>query len=170
MLFRSVEGWADHITGNANVGYTVSPSPFTWDGTIHVTIEDNVVTQIDGYALLFDYFIGDLVEQLGDPEWLYPTSRATRERTCEGWEPPTEPVQHVPVHLLYPSQGLWFLALVPFGGLGLVCPEMRVITFSYYAPYSIEDILEGRHPLAMSTALENATEQGILEWHGFGGY
>lgn len=165
------KGWADHIDGSAvEGGYHVFPSPSTSHGRIDVVIEDNIVTQINGSTLLFYYSVGNLVEQLGPPENLYPTSRMTVERTCEEWEPPNEPMQNVPVHLLYPSRGLWFLALVPFNGSGLVCPEMKVTTFSYYAPYSITEVLEGKHPLGIYTALESATEQDVLDWHGFGGY
>lgn len=161
------EGWAGHITGGVVEGsYHVSPSPFTSDDTIDVIIEDNVVTQIRGSTLLFYYSIGNLVEQLGPPEWVYPTARTVEKCTCEEWRPPDEPMRNVPVYLLYPSQGMWFLALVPLNGLGCVCPEMKVTVFSYHAPYSVKEILEKEHPLV----LQYATEQDILEWHGFGGY
>lgn len=166
------EGWADRITGNATVGYSVSPSPFTSDGTIHVFIEDNVVTGIHGSSMLsFYYSVGDLVELLGDPELLYLVAKgSTCCRSCEQWSPPSDS-RNVPVHILYPSKGLWFLMLVPLdNGLGCICPEMQVTTFIYHAPYTIKEILEGEHPLVVETALKYATEQDIIEWHGFGGY
>jgi hypothetical protein len=169
------EGWTDHIVDGSSVfgGYSISPSPFISHGTIHVTIEDDIVTKIRSTTLLFYYPVGSIVEQFGAPEGLYPLDKgSTICSSCEEWEPPEPPdapVESSPVHLLYPNQGLWFLALVPVSGLGCICPEMPVATFCYYSPRSMREALSDEYLTTLFVALEGATEEDLVEWHGFGG-
>lgn len=166
------DGWADHIVDGSSVGggYSISPSPFTSHGTIDVVFKGDIVAEIRGSTLLFYYSIGSLVEQFGSPEGLYLVSGGGGScSSCQGWALPDNPVQNVPVHLLYPSQGLWFLALVPYTGLGCLCPEMRVIAFCYYSPRSMIQALSDEDLITLSAALEGVHEEGLTEWHGFGG-
>jgi len=75
-----------------------------------------------------------------------------------------------PVHLLYPNQGLWFLTLVPLSGLGCICPEMKVVSFCYYAPISMQEALDNNYLANLCTdVLTGITEEDLAEWHGFGG-
>ncbi len=166
------EGWADHIVDGSSAfgGYSISPSPFTSHGTIHVTIENNVVTKIHSTTLLFYYPIESMVDQFGAPEGLYLVHRgSTICSSCEEWEPPTELEMSSPIHLLYPGQGLWFLALVPMSGEGCICPEMEVVSFCYYSPRSLQEALNDEYLTTLFVALKGATEEDLVEWHGFGG-
>lgn len=171
------EGWADHIIDGSSVGggYSISPSPFTSHGTIHVVIDDDTVTKIRGTTLLFYYPVGTLVEQFGDPEGLYVVAQGgTICSSCEGWEPPYHPStsdeMSSPVHLLYPSQGLWFLALVPTSGQGCICPKMKVVAFCYYSPRSMQEALSDNYLADLCAGtLTGVTEEDLVEWHGFGG-
>jgi hypothetical protein len=121
-------------------------------------------------STLFYYSVGTLVEQFGDPERLYLVSKgATACRSCEDWELPSYPMPSVPVHLLYSSQGLWFLALVPYSGCGCICPEMQVVSFCYYAPVSVKEALTDNYLADLcSSNLNGIAEEDLVEWHGFG--
>ncbi len=171
------EGWADHVVDGSSIGggYSISPSPLTSQGTIHITIEDDIVTRIRcSSPLLFYYPVGTLIEQSGIPEGLYLVSKGSaRCSSCEGWEPPeppTAPVRSFPVHLLYPSQGLWFLMLVPMSGGGCICPEMKVTAFCYYPPVSMQEALSNNYLAGLCTSvLDEITGEDLDEWHGFGG-
>lgn len=164
------EGWAYYIADGSSVGggYSISPSPFTSQGTIDVIMRGDIVTVIHG-TTLFYYPIGTLIEQFGGPERVWPL-RAYMCSSCEEWEPQTESTVSYPVHLLYPSQGLWFMMLVPESGIGCICPEMRVVSFCYYAPVSLQEALENDYLANLCTSsLKGVTEEDLVEWHGFGG-
>jgi len=168
-----VSGWADSIDGDVSWGYHIYPSPFTTHGSIHVNMNDGIVAKING-SILFYYPVGTLIEQFGGPEGLYLVSKGgTVCSSCEEWkppEPPTAPVMSSPVHLLYPNQGLWFLTLVPLSGLGCICPEMKVVSFCYYAPISMQEALDNNYLANLCTdVLTGITEEDLAEWHGFGG-
>lgn len=169
-----VSGWADHIDGSC-VGriFSISPSS-TGQGTVDVIMDDSgdTVTTIKSPTLLSYYPVGTLIEQSGGPEGIYLVSSAAVCSSCEEWsppDPPDAPVMSVPVHLLYPSQGLWFLALIPLDGLGCICPEMKVVSFCYYAPVSMQEALKDNYlaDLCVGT-LAGVTEDDLVEWHGFG--
>lgn len=101
-------------------------------------MENETVRVISG-QVTFYYPVGTMIEQFGEPEGLYVVKGGTAKGSCEEWEPPdppTAPVMSDPVYVLYPSQGLAFLVLVPLSGLGLICPEMKVTAFCYYSPLS----------------------------------
>jgi hypothetical protein len=168
----SADGWAESIVDGSSVGggYSISPSSFTSHGTIDVTMENDVVATIGTSTLSFYYPIGSLVEQFGAPERLYLVSRgATVCSSCEDWEP-GKPVPSIPVHLLYPNQGLWFLALIPESGLGCICPEMKVTSFCYYAPITLQDAFTDNYLADLcSSSLKNVAQNDLVEWHGFGG-
>jgi hypothetical protein len=165
------DGWAHHIVDGSSIGggYSISPSPFTSHGTIDVIFEGDTVAKISGSTLLFYHPIGSLIEQFGSPEGLYLVSGGGPCSSCQGWALPDSPVQSVPVHLLYPSQGLWFLALVPYTGLGCLCPEMRVVAFCYYSPRSMKEALSDDYLTTVFVALKGVAEEALTEWHGFGG-
>lgn len=168
----SADGWAESIVDGSSVGggYSISPSSFTSHGTIDVTMENDVVATIGTSTLSFYYPIGSLVEQFGAPERLYLVSRgATVCSSCEDWEP-GKPVPSIPVHLLYPNQGLWFLALIPESGLGCICPEMKVTSFCYYDPITLQDAFTDNYLADLcSSNLKNVAQNDLVEWHGFGG-
>ncbi len=166
-------GWAHFIDAGPPGGYFIYPSPFTIHGSIHVAMNDNdIVAAISG-TTLFYYPIGTLIEQFGNPEGLYVVSRGSVVCfSCEEWEhpePPDASVMSSPVHILYPSQGLWFVALVPLSGLGCICPEMKVVSFCYYSPRSMREALSDEYLTTLFVALKGATEEDLTEWHGFGG-
>ncbi len=166
------EGWADHIVDGGSVGggYSVSPSPFTGQGTIYLTIENNVVTKIRSSTLLFYYPIETLIEQFGEPEGLYLVHKgSTICSSCEEWEPLPEWEMSLPIHLLYPDQGLWFLALAPVSAGGCICPRMEVASFCYFSPRSMQEALNDEYLTTLFVALKGATEEDLVEWHGFGG-
>ena len=166
-------GWANSIDGDVSWGYHIYPSAFTTHGSIHVNMNDGIVAKING-TTLFYYTVGTLVEQFGAPERIYLVSKGGIVcSSCEEWEPsepPTAPVMSSPVHLLYPNQGLWFLILVPLSGLGCICPEMKVVTFCYYAPVSMPEALNDNYLADLCAGtLIGVTEEDLVEWHGFGG-
>jgi len=168
------EGWAAYIINGSSAGggYHIFPSLFTMQGSIHVIMDGDIVKKIYG-TTLFYYPIGNLVEQFGGPEGIYLVSSGTVCSSCEEWsppDPPDAPVMSVPVHLLYPSQGLWFLALIPLDGLGCICPEMKVVSFCYYAPVSMQEALNDNYLADLCAGtLAGVTEDNLVEWHGFGG-
>ena len=139
--------------------FIVYPLPSSGRGAVFGHFEDNILQRISG-SVEFYYPVGTLVEQFGGPEGIDLGSSATVCSSCEEWEPPTTPVMSVPVRLLYPNQGLWFLMLVPLSGLGCICPEMKVTSFRYYAPTSMQEAL---------AEFDEVTEEDLVEWHGFGG-
>ncbi|MCP4539891.1 MAG: hypothetical protein GY832_22355 [Chloroflexi bacterium] len=149
--------------------FIVYPLPSTRGGVFGL-FENNVLERIDG-NIEFYYSIGTLVEQFGNPERLYIVSKGgTGCSSCDEWEPPTAPVMNSPIHLLYPSQGLWFLMLVPMSGPGCICPEMKVTAFCYYPPVSMQEALSNNYLAGLCTSvLDGITEQDMSEWHGFGG-
>ena len=145
--------------------FIVYPLPSSGRGAVFGHFEDNILQRISG-SVEFYYPVGTLVEQFGGPEGIYLGSSATVCSSCEEWEPPeppTAPVMSVPTQLLYPNQGLWFLMLVPLSGLGCICPEMKVTSFRYYAPTSMQEAL------AEFAEFDEVTEEDLVEWHGFGG-
>jgi hypothetical protein len=140
-------------------------------GTIYLHFRNNVLQKIDG-RVEFYYSLGNLVEQFGGPEGIW-LSEGGPCSSCEGWKPPEPlgaPVQSLSTHLLYPSQGLWFLVLVPVDGTGCLCPEMKVAAFCYYAPLSMHEALTDNYLANLcSSSLKGVTEEDLVEWHGFGG-
>jgi hypothetical protein len=162
--------WASLVEGSPVWGYHIYPLPHTPDGSIHIVMDDTGTVAKIGGTTLFHHPMGTLVEQFGKPERLYLISRrATVCLSCEDWKP-SEPMPSVPVHLLYPSQGLWFLALVPDSGLGCICPEMGVIAFCYHAPITMQEALTDNYLAGLcSSSLEGVTQDDLVEWHGFGG-
>lgn len=162
-------GWASHIDGDPSGGYDIRPSPYTHMGSIQMTISNDTVRRIYG-TIRFDYSVGKLTEQFGDPEWLYVVNGVGKaQRSCADWQAPNIPVPSAPVHVLYPQQGLWFLILVPENGLGLICPEMKVTAFAYYPPRSIGEVLTDKDLTTLIVALSGVKEQDLTKWHGFGG-
>jgi hypothetical protein len=71
--------------------------------------------------------------------------------------------------LLYPNQGLVFSILVPWDGLGCVCPEMEVASFCYYPPSSLEEVLIDDYLAETCAGVQPGIEENLMNWHGFGG-
>ena len=117
----------------------------------------------------FDYTIGDVVAQFGPPEGLYLVSRSsTGCVSCDQVPSSVEqPLNETGVRLLYPSQGLYFSAYRPAGGLGCICPHMPVRGFCYNIPRSMQEMLQYSHKC--DYVPDTATEGDLVEWHGFGG-
>lgn len=162
--------WVDHVQDNRPWQYEVHLSPFTIYGATHVTmdVDTGMVTRIYG-PTLFYHPVGTLVEQFGGPEWLW-TYQSEWCSSCEEWEPPDEPTMSLSAHLLYPSQGLWFLVRVPESGVGCICPEMEVAAFCYYAPITLQEALTDDYLAGLcSSSLEGVAQDDLVEWHGFGG-
>jgi len=163
-------GWAYEVKGGHR-GYSIYPLP-TISGSIHIQMENDTATRVYG-NLLFDYDIGALVELLGsEPEWLYVVIEGGGCTSCEGYTLELDKGDHFhsPIHLLYPNQGLWFLVLQPFGAIGCICPEMRITSFCYYTPMSIEEALdEDRLVNLCPVSTRSLTKEDLTEWHGFGG-
>lgn len=159
-------GWADRISEGPG-GYSINPLPSTVEGSIGVDVKNGLVNIING-RIIFDYSVGQMLEQFGEPEWLYIVGSGKRLQSCEGWQPPEVSMPSEPVHVLYPKQGLWFLVLVPENGLGLICPEMRVTAFTYYSPRSVQEVLTDNDLTTLLVALQGVTEQDLVKWHGFG--
>ncbi len=162
-------GWAQSIE-RGHLGFFVRPSPFTNQGTVGLYVENDVVARIHG-NLLFDYSLGELVRQLGEPENLYLVYRGgqPRKASCEEHDF-KDAIHSGAVVILYPSQGMVFLTSVPYEALGLVCPEMEILTFCYYPPLPISEALKEDYlsNLCGLGALEGATEKDLVKWHGFG--
>jgi|WetSurMetagenome_2_1015567.scaffolds.fasta_scaffold09299_7 hypothetical protein len=166
-------GWASYIEEGPK-GYAIQPLPDTPSGSIGLLFENDVVSKIAG-GVAFYYPIGNMIKQLGVPEATYRAGRnqGAKERTCTDWEPPdysASPVQSVPVQLLYPQQGLYFLALVPISGFGLICPEMKIVSFCYYPPLSLQDALNNNYlaNLCGLDGLKGVAEEDLVKWHGYG--
>jgi hypothetical protein len=165
-------GWAYSVEGDYR-GYTIRPSPDSIHGTIFIKMKEGVVDRIMG-NVLFDLPIGILIRRIGEPEALY-VMGGGKCNSCEegsygngnltaseleghGW--------HNPVHLLYPTQGMWFLMLSDRGGC--ICPEMKVVAFCYYTPLTVEEALEHLEDLC-GAGLYNVRQERLIKWHGFGG-
>lgn len=136
-LLRDTQ-WPEDISGGEPCGYSIEP------GSIRVTMENEVVSAING-QVTFYYPVGTMIEQFGEPEALYVVSPShnTATGSCDEWEPPS-PGAHIlrtPIHVLYPTQDLWFMLLVPVNGLGLICPEMRISAYTYYPGQTVEEAL-----------------------------
>lgn len=166
-------GWASYIAGGPK-GYYIQPLPDTPSGSVSIGFENDVINSISG-EVTFYYPIGTLIKQFGNPEATYSPGRnqGAIERSCKDWEPPdysAAPVQSVPVHILYPQQGLYFFALVPTSGLGLICPEMKVVSFCYYPPLSLPEALNNDYLVNLCglDGLKGVTEQDLVKWHGYG--
>ncbi|MEJ5312463.1 MAG: hypothetical protein WHX52_22080 [Anaerolineae bacterium] len=161
-------GWAYEVKGGHR-GYSIYPLP-TISGSIHIQMENDIATRVYG-NLLFDYDVGALVELLGsEPEWVYVVNKGGRCVSCKDWPPGpySDEIYTSPVHLLYPNQGLWFFAGTPWNGC--ICPEMRITSFCYYIPMSIEEALdEDRLVNLCPVSTRSLTKEDLTEWHGFGG-
>ncbi len=167
-----VDGWADDIGGSPGRGYSVYPLPGT-RGSIIVGLVDDIVTEIIG-GVNFDYTIGSVIEQFGPPEWLYlETKSDSADLSCETWELSDSPYNVAiasPVYVLYPSQGLFFSMMIPWNGIGRLCPEMRMNSFCYYAPLSIAEALDDNYLAGLCNEnLKGVVEEDLVRWHGFGG-
>jgi hypothetical protein len=140
-----------------------------YHGNVGINFEDDVVTRIMG-SVDFYYPLEALVQQFGLPERVYePGGGESRSSACKDWEPP-QPVAagySDPLHLLYPSQGLYFAMLNNIGGY--MCPEMRIIAFCYYEPVSLSRALKDNYLADMCgiVALKDVTEEDVFEWYGF---
>jgi hypothetical protein len=157
-------GWANRIDGGGSGGYVIMPSTSPYVGTILVAFENEVVNRISG-EISFDYSVEQMLEQFGEPEWLYVVTGSPQKRTCVEWQPVAKgSLPSSPVHMYYPQQGLWFQVLVPENGLGLICPEMLATGFVYYSPRSISEALNDEDVVTTT-----AGEQDLEKWHGFGG-
>ena len=67
------------------------------------------------------------------------------------------------------NQGLAFLILVPGSGLGLICPEMKVTVFCYYAPLSMEAALADDYLANLCSIVpKSSAPVDLVEWQGFG--
>jgi hypothetical protein len=156
-------GWANRIDEGPG-GYVVEPSPSPYVGTILVGFEEGLVSKISG-QIAFGYSVGQMLEQFGEPEWVYVVTSGKRQRTCTDWQQvPRGSLPSSPVHVYYPKHGLWFMVLVPENGLGLICPEMNVAGFTYYSPRSTFEVLSDKNLVTVPIA-----EQDLEKWHGFGG-
>ncbi len=168
--------WVNYISGtDANDAFIVGPTPSS-RGSIFVIIEQDVVSHIQG-SLLFDYTVGEMLEQFGPPEDLYLFSRATVCSACEVWETTSqrfEPALGDALEdILYPEQGLWFKVRVPSSGRGCICPDMRIEHFCYHAPLSLEEALTDHQLVDVCWPgrgrYADLSLETVLEWHGFGG-
>jgi hypothetical protein len=145
-------------------GYNITPSTSPYVGTIGIRLENEVVNRISG-QVAFDYSVEQMLEQFGEPEWLYVVTGSPQTRTCSEWQPVAKgSLPSSPVDVYYPEQGLWFEMLVPENGFGLICPEMQITGFVYYSPRSISAALNDE-----DVAITTANEQDLEKWHGFGG-
>lgn len=163
-------GWASYISEGPG-GYSIQPLPSAPDGSVLVSFYKEILKMVNG-TILFYYPIGTVIEQFGEPEGLSVVKGNISKGSCDEWEPPdppTAPVMSYAVPILYPRQGLAFLVLVPSSGLGLICPEMKVSAFCYYAPLPMREALNNDHLGNLCTIVpKGITEQDLVKWHGFG--
>ncbi len=162
-------GWASYMAEGPK-GYVIQPLPHTPSGSVSVRLENDVVTEISG-QVTFYYPIGTMVEQFGEPEALYIIQGGVTEGSCDRWKPPvppTAPVRSEPIDVIYPNQGLAFFALVPLDGNGLICPEMKVTGFCYYAPLSMQEALKDDHLATLCEVPKSSESFDFVKWHGFG--
>jgi len=165
-------GWAYSVGGDYR-GYTIRPSPDSIHGTIFIKIKDGMVDRIMG-NVLFDLPVGILIKRIGEPEALYVVGGGKCDSCEGGFSGNSNPIaseleengRHNPVHLLYPTQGMWFLMLSDRGGC--ICPEMKVVAFCYYTPLTIEEAL-GHLEALCGAGLYNVRQERLTQWHGFGG-
>ena len=140
--------------------------------SINGRFEDDVLQWIEG-DVEFDYTIRTLIEQFGSPEAIYlPDRGSTVCSNCEGWDAPEVPTVNAHVYFFYPSRGIQFLIFVPGGG-GCICPEMRIVTFWFYAPTSIQEALNSFNQFQLESypgaEFKRVTMDNLIQWHGFGG-
>lgn len=128
-------------------------------GIVYVLVDDGIVTSIRS-NVAFDYYANTLVEQVGEPEAIYRPGGRGACHGCEGEDP-----LGFATHLLYPSKGLWFMALP---SQGCICPETRVTAFCYYAPMSLEDVMKDDYLTRLCGVQLHGVREDLLEWSGFG--
>jgi hypothetical protein len=120
------------------------------------------------------YTLGQVVEQFGRPEGFYmfggQVGARPSYRSCEEWRPSDEYQGGGPFDVLYPSRGLQFMVLQDSNAAGLICPEMRVVRFCYYAPVSMHEALTDNYlaDLCRVPRLDGVTEADLIEWRDFG--
>ena len=163
-------GWASYVEEGPK-GYYIQPLPTTPSGSVSIGLESDVINKISG-QVTFYYPTGTMVKQFGEPEALYTIQGGVTEDSCARWkppDPPTAPVMSEPIYVLYPNQGLAFLALAPLDGSGLICPEMKVTAFCYYAPLSMQEALKDDYLATLCGIVPKSSEPvDPVKWHGFG--
>jgi hypothetical protein len=163
-------GWAKSVVLYPGGGFSAYPSPVTIDGSIHVYVESGVVSYTFG-NLLFDYSIGELVHQVGEPENLYSIYRVKQAPTTSCAEQDFEhAASTAPVVILHPTRGMIFTTSAPITALGLICPEMEINAFCYYTPLPIQEALKDDYVAKQCgfEGLKSVTEEDLIEWRGFG--
>lgn len=161
-------GWADRVSEGPG-GYSIDPLLSTPEGSILVSFEHDILIVVNG-SIIFSYTVGTMVEQFGEPERLNAKLDGKLRGSCNEWVPPEAPTMSYSVLILYPEKGLAFLLLVPANGVGLICPEMRITAFCYYAPLSMLEALRDNQLASLCSLVpENLTQQDLKKWHGFGG-
>lgn len=142
-------------------GCTVTGVPGTFEGYVVVSvIEDGLVSSISG-DVGFDFTAQELFDLIGEPTFAYAVTGAG----CTSCEP-VGGVFDIPIHLLYPQLGAWFLLLIGDARAGCVCPDARVIAFEYFPPMTVEEAIDY---LANVRYQERVTQESdLIRWHGFG--
>jgi hypothetical protein len=162
-------GWANYID-KGSWGYSISPLPSSYEGSIQVYFKDDIVNTISG-QIRFYYSAETMVKQFGEPEGLYIRESRMTQSSCTDWNPPESPmapVQGSLVSVIYPNQGVAFYILVPEADL--ICPEMKVTAFCYYAPISMEAALTDEYLANLCSIVPKPSSRiELVKWHGFGG-
>jgi hypothetical protein len=154
-------------------GFTVVPQR---SGPRVLGLYEGDVLQVMFGGVHSRYTLGQVVEQFGRPEGFYmfggQVSARPRDISCEGWRPSDQPQGGAfPFDVLYPSRGLQFMVLRDFNAAGLICPEMRVVAFCYYAPVSMHEALTDNYLADLcrvNLRLDGVTEADLIEWRDFG--
>ncbi len=166
-------GWAKSIVEYPAAGFSAYPSPVTIDGSVDVAVDDGIVHDILG-RLLFDYSVGEMVRQLGEPESLRLVYRVKPlHDSCSEQGPQDKPKpaeNSAPFVVLYPNRGMVFLALAPFSEWGLICPDMKIVVFCYYSALPLQEALKGDYlaNICGLEALRGVADKDLIKWHGFG--
>lgn len=129
---------------------------------ITIFMEDSLVTSISG-QINFALKTQDLIDLLGEPTFVYPISSGGCN-SCSVKDSHGQSID-LPIHLIYPEQGAWFLALTGASRVGCICSDIDVVAFDFFPPMSIEETLDY---LNDQGKLLDVQKNDLYKWNGFG--
>jgi hypothetical protein len=136
---------------------------------VTVALVGGVVSEVTISHHRINYRVGQIIERFGEPEAYAPSSGVVREdSSCEKeWDNSRyDAYPSSAGYLLYPSQGVTVLVLIPDGYKGCLYPEMWTSQFWYFRPRSLTDALQEEQSVAL--AHYDWSNEDLAPWIGYG--